>query len=147
MKYERRPDLARPLADLLWREIEPHRAAMTGAFVVPVPLHPSRLASRGFNQSALLARRIAAALGARYLPLALGRWRDTAQQSTLDREARRANVADAFYVRQPLRIRGRRILLVDDVRTTGATLDACIRALAGAGAVDTAWAVIARAAG
>ena len=76
MKYESRPDLARPLADLLWRALEPHAASLRGAVVVPVPLHPSRLAERGFNQSALLGRRLARHLGAPLAP-ALSRARET----------------------------------------------------------------------
>src|SRR5882672_3623266 len=90
LKYERRPDLARPLGDLLWAAVEPYTAELRQAVVVPVPLHPSRLAERGFNQSALLARPIARRLGAPLRPRALRRTRDTAQQATLDRDARAA---------------------------------------------------------
>ena len=85
MKYEARPDLARPLGDLLWRSIEPQAASWRGAVVVPVPLHPSRLAERGFNQSALLAARVARHLGAAFAPRGLVRSRETQQQATLDR--------------------------------------------------------------
>jgi ComF family protein len=146
-KYERRPDLARPLGDLLWRAIEPHAAALSGVVVVPVPLHRTRLAERGFNQSALIASRIARRLGARLLPRALDRTRDGARQATLDRGARITNAADAFRARDATRVRGRRILLIDDVRTTGATLCACAGALLDAGASGVAFAVVARAAG
>lgn len=145
MKYEARPDLARPLGDLLWRTLAPRTPALRGALVVPVPLHPARLAERGFNQSALLARRLARHLGAELAPVALARSRDTPRQATLDRDARLANVRDAFTVRQPRRVRGRTVLLVDDVRTTGATLAACAAALLGAGAAEVATAVVARA--
>jgi ComF family protein len=144
-KYERRPDLARPLGDLLWRAIEPHASELRSTVVVPVPLHPSRLAERGYNQSALLARRVARGLGAPLWPRALLRTRDTAQQATLDREARVANVADAFAVRGSAQLRGCTMLLVDDVRTTGATLAACSQALLDAGAHRVWWAVLARA--
>jgi ComF family protein len=144
-KYEGRPDLARPLADLLWRAVEPHAALHAGAFVVPVPLHPARLAERGYNQSALLAGRIARRLGSPWLPLALRRTRDTPRQASLGRDARLANVGDAFLVRRAPRIRGARILLVDDVTTTGATLRACEAALTQAGAASVASAVLARA--
>jgi len=143
MKYERRPDLARPLADLLWRAIEPRHAELGGFAVVPVPLHPSRLAERGFNQSALVARPIARRLGLPFGARILLRARDTARQASLDRKARDANVARAFVVPNPQRVRGRNILLIDDVRTTGATLDACAAALLAAGAERVGWAVVA----
>jgi ComF family protein len=142
-KYERRPDLARPLADLLWRALEPHAPALRGAVVVPVPLHPSRLAERGFNQSSLVARRVAQRLGAVVLPLALERVRDTPRQAALDRGARIANVNGAFRARQPQRLVRKTVLLIDDVCTTGATIDACQRALVDGGASCVARAYIA----
>ncbi len=145
MKYESRPDLARPLGDLLWRSIASRAEALRDVLVVPVPLHPSRLAERGFNQSSLLARRVAGHLGAPFAPLALARGRDTPKQATLDREARLANVAGAFRTREPARVCGRAVLLVDDVATTGATLQACAHALRAAGAGAVATAVLARA--
>jgi ComF family protein len=145
MKYESRPDLARPLGDLLCRGLAPRAASLRGVLVVPVPLHASRLAERGFNQSALLARRVAKYLGAPFAPLALARGRDTPKQANLDRASRLANVAGAFRARQPKRVRDRRVLLVDDVCTTGATLEACSRALLGAGARAVATVVVARA--
>jgi ComF family protein len=145
LKYERRPDLARPLGDLLWRALEPGRDALHGSVVVPVPLHASRLATRGFNQSMLLAQRVARGLRAPLWPLALRRLRDTPHQAALDRQARVTNVASAFAVRRAQRIRGRRVLLIDDVRTTGATLEACELILRAAGALDVRWAVVAQA--
>ena len=102
--------------------------------VVPVPLHPWRRLRRGYNQAELLARPLAAALG---LPLriALVRHRFAPPQSRLPRQRRLANVQDVF--RSPRRhrrhLRGRHVLLVDDVATTGATLDAAARALLAAG--------------
>jgi ComF family protein len=156
MKYENRPDLGRPLGHLLASALVPHTARLApagrtgagrhdGPVVVPVPLHPARLASRGFNQSCLVADHVAKRLRARFWPLALGRDRDTPQQVTLDRRARLENLSGAFFVRNPASIRGRWIVLVDDVRTTGATLDACTRALLAAGAARVARAAIARA--
>jgi ComF family protein len=147
LKYERRPDLARPLGDLLWRAVAPHADELRGAIVVPVPLHPARLAERGFNQSALLARRLARRLDAPCAMRALARDRDTAHQAKLDRSARARNAEGAFVVRDARAVRGRAVLLVDDVRTTGATLDACTRALATAGAARVAWTVVAQAGG
>jgi ComF family protein len=144
MKYEARPDLARPLGDLLWRALMPAAVALRRFTVVPVPLHPSRLAERGYNQSALLAARVAPRLAGFFAPRALARHRDTPRQATLDREARLQNVNRAFRVRDPAAVAGRPVLLVDDVRTTGATLAACSHALRTAGAIEVVTAVVAR---
>jgi len=144
-KYGARPDLARPLADLLWHAVAARAGLLRGCVVVPVPLHPVRLAERGFNQSALLARPVSRRLGAPFVPLALARVRDTARQASLGREDRLGNVGGAFAVRQAKRLRGSRILLVDDVRTTGATLAACTQAALEAGAGPVTTAVLARA--
>jgi ComF family protein len=145
MKYQARPDIARPLGDLLWRALEPTCERLRGCLVVPVPLHPARLAERGFNQSALVARRVAKHLQAPLAATALSRARDTPRQATLDRNARQTNVAGAFRTREPRRVAGRTVLLVDDVRTTGATLEACAEALGAAGAFVVLTAVVARA--
>jgi ComF family protein len=144
LKYEQRPDLARPLGDLLWRALAPHARAVRDAIVVPVPLHPVRLVERGFNQAALIARLIARRLDAPLHPLALARTRDTPRQTALDRAARRRNVEAAFRVRRPEAVRNRSIVLVDDVSTTGATLAACTQALMSAGAANVIPAVVAR---
>jgi ComF family protein len=145
LKYERRPDLARPLGDLLWRALEPRARGLSGVVVVPVPLHPSRLADRGYNQSALIASRVAGRLDAPLCTRALARDRDTPQQATLDRHARLANLAGAFCVRRAGPVRARDVLLIDDVRTTGATIDACAGALLDAGARSVRSAVVAAA--
>jgi ComF family protein len=102
--------------------------------IVPVPLHPKRHRSRGYNQAALLARPLAAALDVPLLD-ALARVAPTAPQvEAADRRARRANVAGAFAVREGVDVAGLRVGLVDDVLTTGATLDAAATALKAAGA-------------
>jgi ComF family protein len=141
-KYQRRPDLARPLSALLARAVSV-LAKDAPDVVVPVPLHPSRLAERGYNQAALLARPVARALGARFGPLALARTRETEKQAVLDREARLQNLAGAFLVRAARDVAIKRVLLVDDVRTTGATLRACEDALTAAGASTVTCAVLA----
>ena len=111
--------------------------------VVPVPLHARRLADRGFDQAALLAQPVARALPARYAPRALSRLRHTPPQASLDREERVANVAEAFVCVAPSAILGRHVLLVDDVRTTGATLAACAGVLRQAGARQVTTLVLA----
>jgi ComF family protein len=111
--------------------------------VVPVPLHPSRLRQRGYDQALELARPVAAALGLPLCARALQRVRATQAQTTLDAAGRRGNVRRAFACR-PGTLPGH-VVLLDDVMTTGATLGECTRALrrAGVARVD-AW-VLARA--
>jgi ComF family protein len=141
-KFAGRPDLARPLGHLLRRAARD--AAASADRVVPVPLHARRLAERGYNQAALLARHAADELGVPLDARALVRLRDTPQQANLVREARLANVARAFRARPPAALRGGRVLLVDDVATTGATLEACRDALLEAGAAEVTALVVAR---
>jgi ComF family protein len=108
--------------------------------VLPVPLHRRRLFTRRYNQSALLAHALGRATGLPVLPDSLRRVRNTASQGRLSAAARRRNVAGAFRVATGAaeRLGGRRVLLVDDVLTTGATVEACARVLkrAGAAGVD-----------
>jgi ComF family protein len=114
--------------------------------VVPVPLHPMRLLSRRFNQAAEVARPLARHARLDYLPDALARAQRTDTQGGKSMRGRRLNVARAFAVTEAgrRRIKGRRILLIDDVLTTGATAEACARALLDAGARAVDLAVIAR---
>lgn len=102
--------------------------------VVPVPLHRWRLFTRRYNQSALLAKALGLAAGLPVVVDALARRRATPSQGGLDRAARFANVRGAFAVRRRGGIEGRRVLLVDDVLTTGATAEACAKTLLRAGA-------------
>jgi ComF family protein len=144
LKYERRPDIARPLGDLLVRAAASWRPLPSASVIVPVPLHPVRLAERGFNQSALLAHRLARELRVPHYAMALRRLRNTPRQTGLARDQRVTNMDGAFVARRSERIVGKRVVLVDDVRTTGSTLEACARALLQAGARDVRWAVVAQ---
>lgn len=102
--------------------------------IIPVPLHVRRLKERGYNQSALLAGRLARRLGfpARFDVLERIRWTDP--QTRLNREDRQKNVKGSFRVNTPNAVKGKRILLVDDVFTTGTTLMECSKALKNGGA-------------
>jgi ComF family protein len=112
--------------------------------IAPVPLHPLRLVKRRYNQAAEVARPLARLCGLDYLPDALVRRRATRTQGGKSASGRRRNVAGAFEAPRRHLVEGRRILLVDDVMTTGATLDGCARALKAAGAARVDVAVLAR---
>ncbi|MBF6588988.1 MAG: ComF family protein [Ktedonobacterales bacterium] len=134
LKYSRQRRLALPLGDLLAEAYR--RMELRADVVVPVPLHRSRERERGYNQSLLLARRCATRLR---LPLDAGllvRMRATTPQTHLSSRARRENVAGAFSLANApaaaARVRGKRILLIDDVSTTGSTLAAAAAALTSA---------------
>ena len=112
--------------------------------LVPVPLHPRRERNRGYNQSLLLARETGKIAGLPVEDKALRRLRATPSQAqSAGQEERRANVADAFATDTTL-VQGRRVLLVDDVYTTGATLEACAMALKEAGAASVWGLALAR---
>ncbi|MEM9599509.1 MAG: ComF family protein [Pseudomonadota bacterium] len=116
-----------------------HRAGRTALAhadaLIPVPLHRSRLIKRRFNQSALLARALSRRCDVPMQAHALRRRRKTPTQGGLSAAGRRRNVQGAFHVAQPEQIAGRRLVLIDDVMTTGATLESCTRTLKRAGAV------------
>jgi ComF family protein len=141
-KYASRPDLALLLAERIF--VAANTANVRGPCTfVPVPLHPQRLARRGYNQSALLAARLGCMFGWPVRARALARTVQTIEQATLPREQRLRNVAQAIVAREQLQ--GAHVALVDDVVTTGATALACVRALAGAGAARVTILAIARA--
>lgn len=128
-KYGGRSELARPLVPLLVNALRP----LAGRYdaIAFVPLHPRRLRARGFDQAGLLGHGAARALGVPVVH-ALRRLRATDVQASLDRERRGSNVRGAFAVKG--KVEGARLLLIDDVRTTGATLAEASRALSSAGA-------------
>jgi ComF family protein len=146
LKYGPRPDLGPRLG----RALAAFASQTIGTrpdLVVPVPLHPRRLVERGANQAALLAAPVARALGAVYLPGALVRVRDTPRQAARGRAGRLANVEGAFVAASPRQLDGKTVVLVDDVRTTGATLEACAKALRSAQARHVTTLVLAVALG
>jgi ComF family protein len=125
-KFEGHPELAARLAPLVLPRLSALALSRRDT-LVPVPLHPARLVERGYNQAALLASALASETRARLMPRALTRDKRTEQQARLGRDARRQNVGDAFSVDVP--IPDGRVVLVDDVITTGETARACVAAL------------------
>jgi ComF family protein len=139
LKYDGASHLARPLGALM----RPLVAALPPVdLVVPVPLHPTRLRQRGYNQAALLAREATRGRGLCLRFGVLRRRLATPPQVALDRRQRQANLRQAF--RAGRRAAGRRVLLVDDVLTTGATAAACAEALLQAGATSVSVLTLAR---
>jgi ComF family protein len=128
LKFNGRHAIAGPLGRLMAQAV----AGVEVDAVCHVPLHPRRRRERGYDQAALLARSVARTLDLPYQPRALRRIRATAQQATLDRVARQANVDGAF--RAQVDLSGRSVLLIDDVSTTGATILAAATALRDFGA-------------
>ncbi len=144
LKYDRERSLRVPLAAWLADALTDDRiTAHPVDAIVPVPLHAARFRERGFNQAALLAEQLS--VGAR-VPMSdlLQRTRYTTTQTRLDRHERMENMRNAFRVRDPATVNGRHLLLVDDVFTTGSTVDECARVLRAAGAASVRVATVAR---
>ncbi|PJK31363.1 ComF family protein [Minwuia thermotolerans] len=143
-KHGDRTDMAAGLATLLWRAGRPLLADADG--VVPVPLHRRRLWRRRYNQAALLSRELAIRAGIGFLPDLLERRRPTRSQGGLSATARRRNVRGAFRLAEGAaeRVRDARLVLVDDVYTTGATVEACARVLRRGGAASVDVLTVAR---
>lgn len=145
LKFEGRRAIARPLGALLGEVVTQGRRLPTAAVVVPVPLHASRERERGYNQAALLGRALAERLDRPYLAGVLRRVRDTETQAKLSLPERRRNLRGAFRTVRPAAVRGRTVVLVDDVYTSGTTCREAALALlrAGAEAVGVACAAVA----
>jgi ComF family protein len=144
LKYRGKTALARPLGQFMAEagERSLNLAEIDG--LIPVPLHPARLAERGFNQSALLARELGRRWGVPVLPRLLVRVVPTRPQSDLTEAERRRNVRDAFSLRRPAGVAGGRFLLIDDILTTGATAAECARTLKAGGAASIGVLTLAR---
>ena len=141
-KYEGRAELSRCLARLLLPAVD-EWALPPETTLVPVPLHPRRLATRGYNQAALLAQDLARGSRLTCDPRLLRRARETERQVGKSRVARLTNASGAFELRR--RAAGGNVVLVDDVVTTGSTVRACAQALAQGGATLVGIVALARA--
>lgn len=144
LKYGREIWIARVLGELMLAGLNDDRLAGRGIdALVPVPLHAVRLREREFNQSALIARHVSKRTG---IPVAdaLNRVRPTGTQTRLDRRERMQNLRNAFAPRKNVAVKDKSLLLVDDVLTTGSTLDACASVLLEQGAASVCALTVAR---
>jgi ComF family protein len=142
LKYQERWRLGRMLAGKLAQELANHPDHESWDGVVAVPIYTFRKIKRGYNQADELARPLGNLLGIPYFGGILRRIRNTPSQVGKDRAHRLRNVRGAFCCTAPSRVRGRHIVLVDDVATTGATLSECANALEDAGAASVSCVVL-----
>ena len=145
LELKRQPHVARRVAQLMY-DVQQREPLNQADVIVPVPLHNDRERQRGFNQACVLARELSRLAG---LPVdeysVVRRIHTERHRAGMDAKARRQSVANAFTVRHPKSIAGKRVLLIDDVFTTGATVSACADVLKGAGAEDVLILTVARA--
>ena len=130
------------LADLMWERINDAAFSMLPDFIAPMPLHPARLRERGFNQALEIARRVSNKSGIALLPGACKRIKDTPPQTGLPWREREKNIRGAFACE--LDLTGQHIAVLDDVMTTGATLNELARVLRKRGATEVSAWVVAR---
>ncbi|NLG88071.1 MAG: ComF family protein [Clostridiaceae bacterium] len=143
LKFNDRPGNAKILVDMSYPLIEEYFAGVPAQLcsanshdiAVPVPIHSKRKRERGYNQSELIARSIAKKLNIPVIAGALVKIKNTPPQSSLAKDERFKNLEGAFYVKKPYLIEGKRVLLIDDVITTGSTLEQCGKVLLDSGAV------------
>ena len=128
IKYHGRKKLGRHIGELAGRALR-QSGFEKADMIIPVPLHRKRIGTRGYNQSDWIARGLASQTGMHVRPELMIRIKHTRTQTRLDAEARRENVDNAFSVPRPRQISGKTIYILDDVITSGATLNACARTL------------------
>jgi ComF family protein len=129
LKYEGKKQIGYRLGEWYGRELSASPSFKQVDFIVPVPLHRKKEKKRGYNQSALFAAGLSSSMGVPWLERGLERVAFTETQTKKSREQRFGNVEQAFRVPHPAQLEGKHILLVDDVITTGATLEACGRCI------------------
>jgi len=136
LKYSDRRGVAKALGEMMAAAAWVDPAYAAADMLVAVPLHPARQRDRGYNQAQLLAARVGEVMAKPAPEGIVTRIRNTGTQTALDRRERRENVSGIFLVTRPDAVRGRTVILVDDVLTTGATIGSCGRALLDAGAAS-----------
>lgn len=136
LKYRYRPELGEALGQLLVEWVDDHPRYGKFDAIIPIPLHKQKLTMRGYNQAELLANPLRRHLGIALKNDIIVRYKLTESQNALDRQSRFANVRDAFRVTAAGEVTGSRVLLIDDILTTGATVSEAARVLLRAGAVD-----------
>jgi len=145
MKYRGKRQIADSLGIFVSSYAKRYLFSLKRPIVIPVPLHKDRIRMRGYNQSLLIAKQISSAMGIELDRFSLVRRMDTVPQINLKMNERMKNVRDAFKVERRENIKGRDVILVDDVATTCSTLNECARMLKKAGSGDIFCLVIARA--
>jgi len=143
LKYQGDRGAGRLLGRLLGRSLSEAGRFDALDAILPMPLHPARERLRGYNQAEVLARGISESIGTPVAASLLQRRSHTASQTRKNRTERWHNVSDAFSVGMPDAVAGRKLLLVDDVVTTGASLEACAAALLAAGCAQVSIATVA----
>lgn len=143
-KYEKRVSLGKPLGRLMARGCREFFRGSSLDLIVPVPLHPKRLRWRGFNQALILAREVGKEWRVPVDPFVLARTRETPPQTQLPEEDRRKNVRQAFSLNPRKSVERKSLLLIDDIYTTGATVNECSRALLRGGAKEVSVLTLAR---
>ncbi|MCX8064231.1 MAG: ComF family protein [Candidatus Hydrogenedentes bacterium] len=144
-KYHREKGLIKPFGEILRNWAKEEMSNMKFDLIIPVPLHPLRLKRRGFNQSFLLAQEIVTCFPEAEISQALIRTKPTHSQSTLSTQERKENIKNAFEIKEPEKIKQKRILLIDDLVTSGATVTECAKTLKKHGALTVNVLSLARA--
>ncbi|MCG9129547.1 ComF family protein [Candidatus Poribacteria bacterium] len=128
-KFEKKRSLAKYLSDLMIRHLPNDCNFDEYDYILPIPIHKNRLRERGFNQSILISKGISKEIGIDICTDALVRSKNTSPQSSLARDARQSNIVGAFEIKNKKLIEGKRILIFDDVYTTGATVNEAVNML------------------
>ena len=129
MKYEKNKKIAYALAELVEDKLRLFLKKHHVNYIVPIPIHPKRLKERGFNQSELIAKVLSERLGVPMRTDLIGRTRYTIPQSKLKNIERVENVKDSFEILNEFEIMGKDIILIDDIYTTGSTIEECSKVL------------------